>query len=304
MWVYRRTRHAGRVRFAAAAGQLRQFFGLRAERYDVAIAAGGEESPRAISRALAAGARRTVAYAAEPRRHGPRLTDPLPPPAAGHEVERILGLGLPLGVAPPPVAALPRFRPPPAWLDDARAWLAGAGLAPGGFVIVGLSARDGFKVPTASQVLRWAARLYRESGCATLLQFTPGGAANALYPGSAALAEEILAAAPTHLRGMPDGLPAAIGLIALARTSVLPDSGLMHFAAASPGGVVGLFADGSRLSTPERWGPRGARAFALAAPRAVADLDDDAIFEALAPADVAIRRPDPLRRISRDAPSA
>jgi ADP-heptose:LPS heptosyltransferase len=283
VWVYRRTRHAGRVRVAAAAAQLAQFFGLRGERFDVAIAAGGEESPRAISRALAAGAARTVAYAAEPRRYGVRLTDPLPPPVTGHEVERILGLGAPLGVAPPPVAALPRFQPPRPWVDDARAWLAAAGLAPGGFVIVGVSARDAAKVPTAAQVLRWAARLQRQYGCATLLQFTPGGAGNALYPGSAALAGEILAGAGAHVRGMPDGLPAAIGLIALARTAVLPDSGLMHFAAASPGGVVGLFADGGRLSTPARWGPRGARGVALAAPQAVAELDDATVFEALAP---------------------
>jgi len=132
-------------------------------------------------------------------------------------------------------------------------------------------------------VLRWAARLQREWGCATLLQFTPGEAADPLYPGSDALARGILAAAPPHLRGMPDGLPAAIGLIGLARTSVLPDSGLMHFAAASPGGVVGLFADCARLSSPAQWGPRGPRAVALEAERAVADLDDAAVFAALAP---------------------
>ncbi len=283
VWVYRRTRHAGRVRIGAAAGQLRQFFGLIGERFDVAIAAGGEESPRAIRRALAARAARTVAYAADPSRYGPRLTDPLPPPAAGHEIERILALGAPLGPVPPRVPELPRFRPSPAWLDDARAWLAGAGLAPGGYVVVGVSARDAPKVPSAAQVLRWAARLQRDFGCATLLQFTPGDAGNALYPGSATLAAEILAHAPGYLQAMPDGLPAAVGLIALARTAVLPDSGLMHFAAASPGGVLGLFADGGGLSSPARWGPRGPRAVALAAPVAVAGLDDATVFDALAP---------------------
>jgi len=283
VWVYRRTRHAGRVRIAAAAAQVRQFFGLRGERFDVAISAGGEESPRAIRRALAARAARTVAYAADPLRYGPRLTDPLPPPAEGHEIERILGLGAPLGLALPQVPALPRFRPPQAWVDDARAWLAGAGLGPDGYVVVGVSARDAPKVPSAAQVLRWAARLERDWGCATLLQFTPGGADNALYPGSAALAGEILARAPAHVRAMPDGLPAAVGLIALARTAALPDSGLMHFAAASPGGVLGLFANGGGLSSPARWGPRGSRAVALAAPVAVAQLDDATVFDALAP---------------------
>jgi heptosyltransferase-3 len=288
VWVYRRTRHAGSVRVGAALGQIRQFFALRGERFDVAIAAGGKESPRAIRRALAVHAARTIAYAQRPHGYGRRLTDALPPPSSGHEIERIFGLVAPLGVAMPPVAPLPEFRPPQRWLDDARAWLAAAGIAPGAYVVLGLSARDAPKVPSRDQVLRWAVRLQREAGCATLLQFTPGDAGNPLYPGSDAPARAILAAAPPHLKGMPDGLPAAIGLIHLARTSVLPDSGLMHFAAASPGGVVGLFADCGRLSSPAQWGPRGPRAVALAAERAVADLDDAVVFAALAPL-VAVR---------------
>ena len=281
-WVYRRTRHAGGVRIGAALGQVRQFFALRAEGFDVAIAAGGEESPRAIRRAIAAGARRTIAYAPSPHGYGARLTDPLPPPEAGHEVERIFGLAVPLGVAPPAVSPLPQFEPPAAWLAAARAWLTTAGIAPGGYVVVGLSARDAAKVPAVAQVLRWAARLERDHGLVTLLQFTPGDAGNALYPGSEALARQVLERAPARLLGMPDGLPAAIGLIHLARTSILPDSGLMHFGAASPGGVAGLFADCARLASPARWGPRGARAVTLEAPRAVAELDDEAVFAALA----------------------
>ena len=296
VWVYRRTRHAGAVRVGAALGQIRQFFALRGEHFDVAIAAGGKESPRAIRRALAAHAARTIAYAQQPHRYGRRLTDALPPPVSGHEVERIFGLVAPLGVAMPAVVPLPQFRPPQRWLDDARQWLAAAGIAPDAYVVLGLSARDAPKVPSREQVLRWAARLQRESGCATLLQFTPGDAGNALYPGSDALAREILAGAPPFLRGTPDGLPAAIGLIWLARTSVLPDSGLMHFAAASPGGVVGLFVDCARLSSPAQWGPRGPRAVALEAHRAVAALDDAAVFAALAPLLTARTGDTPLRR--------
>ena len=283
VWVYRRTRHAGSLRVTAALEQLRQFFALRGEHFDVAIAAGGEESPRAIRRALAARAARTIGYAGDRRRYGARLTDPLPPPVTGHEIERMFGLVAPLGVAPPPIAPLPEFRPPRQWLDDARRWLAEAGIMPGDYVVLGLSARDAPKLPSQDQVLRWAARFRRDWGCATLLQFTPGDAGNALYPGSEAMAREILAVAPSYLRGMPDGLPAALGLIHLARTSLLPDSGLMHFAAASPGGVAGMFADTARLSSPARWGPRGPRAVALEAPRAIPDLDDAVVFAAVAP---------------------
>jgi ADP-heptose:LPS heptosyltransferase len=283
VWIYRRTRHAGRVRVGAALGQVRQFFGLRGERFDVAIAAGGKESPRAIHRALAAHAGRTIAYAADPRRYGPRLTDPLPPPEGGHEVDRMMRLLVPLGVAPPGVAPLPRFRVPSRWIEDARQWLAAAGIAEGAYVVVGLSARDPEKVPSRDQVLRWAARWQREHGCATLLQSTPGDATNALYPGSDAPARAILAAAPPYLRAIPDGLPAAIGLIHLARTSVLPDSGLMQFAATSPGGVAALFADCPRLATPAQWGPRGPRAVVVEAPRAIAELGDETIFALLVP---------------------
>jgi ADP-heptose:LPS heptosyltransferase len=281
VWVYRRTRHAGAVRIGAAVEQARQFFALRGERFDVAIAAGGEESPRAIRRALAVRAARTIAYASPTQRHGARFTDPLSAPGSGHERERILGLIAPLGIAAPEGAPEPEFSPPKAWLDDARRWLETKGVEPGKFVIVGLSARDAPKVPARAQVLRWAARCEREWGCATLLQFTPGDAGNALYPGSDALAQSILAAAPPYLHGMPDGLPAAVGLIHLARVSILPDSGLMHFAAASPGGVVGLFAGTPGLSSPSRWGPLGKRAVALVGRPNIADLDDDEIFAAL-----------------------
>lgn len=283
VWIYRRTRHAGRVRVGAALGQVRQFFALRGERFDVAIAAGGKESPRAIHRALTVHAGRTISYAADTRAYGPRLTDALPPPARGHEIDRMMGLLAPLGVAAPPVAPLPRFRVPQRWIDDARRWLAEAGIAADGYVILGLSARDPQKVPSTEQVLRWSARWRDEHGCATLLQFTPGDASNALYHGSDAPARAILAAAPAYVHAMPDGLPAAIGSIHLARTSVLPDSGLMHFAAASPGGVAGLFADCPRLASPEQWGPRGPRAMVIEAPKAIAELDDDQVFASLRP---------------------
>jgi ADP-heptose:LPS heptosyltransferase len=107
VWIYRRTRHAGSLRVSAVLEQVRQFFALRGEHFDVAIAAGGEESPRAIKRALAIRAARTIAYAANGARYGARLTDPLPPPAAGHEVERMFGLAAPLNVAAPVAAPLP-----------------------------------------------------------------------------------------------------------------------------------------------------------------------------------------------------
>jgi ADP-heptose:LPS heptosyltransferase len=282
VWIYTRTRHAGRMRIGAALSQFRQFIALRRERFDVAIAAGGDESPRAIRRALAVRAARTIAYAADPGRYGRRLTDPLPPPTAGHEVARMLGQSAPLSIALPTTSPLPRFATPPAWRDEAAAWLASVGFAPGRYVVIGLGAREIEKQPTVDQVLRWAARLERDRGLTTALQFTPGDAGNRLYPGSEALAREVAARAGPSLQLIPEGLPLAVGVVDLARTSLLPDGGLMHIASMSAGGVVGLFARPTALASPERWGPQGPRATVLCAPRAIADFDDAAVFAALA----------------------
>ncbi len=283
LWVYGRTRHGGRVRIGAAVAQLAQFVGLRAQRFDVVIAAGGEESPRAIRRALAVGARRTIAYAAGRQHYGRRFTDPLPLPAGGHEIDRMLALAQPLGVSPPAQPVAPVFRVLPSWQDSGDRWLEANGLMSDRFVVVGLGARDPEKQPSVAQVLRWATRLHADWGLSTALQFTPGDAGNALYPGSAALAAEILAAAPPWLRCLPPELPPVVGVIARARASVLPDGGLMHIAALCPGGVVGLFAQPGRLSDPGRWGPVGPRAKTLTAERAIADLDTDEVLRVLAP---------------------
>ena len=98
-------------------------------------------------------AKRTIAYATNAGNYGPRFTDPLPPPASGHETERMFGLAAPLGIALPDASPAPEFRPPPQWLDDAARWLGQAGFTAGNFVVLGLSARDPAKVPTKAQAL-------------------------------------------------------------------------------------------------------------------------------------------------------
>src|SRR2546425_599670 len=73
-------------------------------------------------------------------------------------------------------------------------------------------------------------------------------------------------------------IPEALGLIWQAAASVFPDSGLMHFAAASPGGVLGLFA-----GSAEQWAPRGQRARWLVVQSSVPALADEAVYEVLDP---------------------
>ena len=276
LWTYSRTRASGRLRPGAALSQAWLWMQLRARRYDVAIAANGEDSPRATRRALLAGARRTVAFAGLPRRG---LTHRLPPPVSGHERDRMLELLRPFAMREFPVSD-PAWHPAAAPLAEARAWLSQRGLEPGRFVVIGMGARRPARQPTPPQVLRWSAAAAR-AGLATVFMWTPGRGREADYPGDDAAAAAIVEARPPALHPFRGPLQPAAALAWLARRSLFPDSGLMHLAAASPGGVVGLFADTAIAPPPGRWGPLGPRATVLEAASSVSELDDDLVVRAL-----------------------
>lgn len=276
VWTYRRARVGRRLFPAAAIGQLALWARLRAMRYDVAIAANGEASPRATRRALLAGAKRTVAYSDRPMRG---LSDPLPAPVEGHERERLLRLLAPLGIEMPRDSPQPVFKPAAGASGEALRWLREQGLAPGGYVVLGLGARRARKQPVAQQVLRWSRALHERHGLATVFMWTPGASDNASYPGDDAAAAQVLAGRAAYLHPFRGPLQPAVGLVWHARTSVFPDSGLMHLAAASPGGVLGFFAEPDASPPPQRWGPLGPRAECLVAERRVEDLDDAQVLE-------------------------
>lgn len=278
LWIYRRARIGPRLSVSGGLQQAALMAWLRLQRYDVAIAAGGEISPRAARRALLAGARRTVAYAGE---DGPAVSDPLPAPRAGHERDRMVGLLKALGIEPPAEMPLPRFEPSPASLAAAREWLGQRAMTAGSFVVIGLGARRRERRPDAAQVLRWSRALHARHGLRTLLVWTPGTAGNPVYPGDDDLAAPILEAGLPHLHAFRGALEPTVGLVWHARTSVFPDSGLMHLAAASPGGVLGLFACTDVAPHPSQWGPLGANVAWIEAPRSVAELDDALVAERL-----------------------
>jgi ADP-heptose:LPS heptosyltransferase len=275
IWTYRRTREGRRVWPRAALSQAALWMRLRAERYDVAIAANGESSPRALARTLWVAAKRTIAYADAPVRG---LSDRLAPPSAGHERDRMLALLRPLGIEardPPP---LPAYHPSAQSLEEARAWLRGRALEPSRFIVVGLGARRAKKQPEARQVLRWSSALHDRLGLATVFMWTPGEPDNALYPGDDAAAQAVLDAGRAHIHPFRGPLRLGAALAWLARTSIFPDSGLMHLAAASPGGVLGLFAETSVSPHPSHWGPLGENVDYLDAGKSVAELDDAAVL--------------------------
>ncbi len=278
LWVYRRVRHGGRVSIAAALDWLLQTRRLRRERYDWVIVANGDESPRAIRRGLALRGARTVAYCAYASRYR-GLSDALPPDRGAHEVDRLLALLAPLGVAMPATPLLPRYVLPQASADFATHWLAERGLTAGRYVVLGLGARRPKKQPDTAQVLRWSAHFKQHLGLDTVFMWTPGRSDDPLYPGDDATAQPVLDARAPQIHPHRGPLAEALGLVWSARTSIFPDSGLMHFAAASPGGVLGLFAESDVSPSPAQWAPRGARAEWLDAPKSVTELADEAVFE-------------------------
>ncbi len=279
VWVYRRSRIGSRISVVGALQQAILGARLRFERFDVAIAAQGESSPRATRRARWVGAKRTIAYV-EPGE--PAVSDPLEPPANGHERDRLLGLLAPLGIAVPAEPPLPLFTPPQPLLATAARALEAGGLEPGRFAIIGLGARRAARQPDREQVLRWGAWLKREHGLDTVFMWTPGGSDNPQYPGDDDVARTVLADAPDWLHPFRGPLWPAFGLVWNARVSIFPDSGLMHFAAASPGGVLGLFAQADVSPPPSRWAPLGPKARWLVAGRSVSELADGAVHAMLA----------------------
>jgi heptosyltransferase-3 len=274
VWVYRRSRHAGRLRWSAILEQLRLQAALRRVGYDVAIAANGEPSLRAIKRALATRAARTIAYVSTPSAFGSRLTDALMPEEHDHEIERLLGLCRPLRLALPVAAPMPQFTVPEALSARGRKWLDDSEFTAGRYVVIGVGARYAETQPQVAQVLRWADWAKRILNFDTAIHYTPGRSINPEYPGSEAHASQLRDSGRSYIRLMPPDIRSAVAIVALAGGSVLPDGGLMHFAAISRGGVVGLFAEALTRSSPQRWGPRGHRVAVVNAKRAIADLDD------------------------------
>jgi ADP-heptose:LPS heptosyltransferase len=277
-WIYRRVRHAGRVSLIAAVQQLTQDFSLRRARFDWVIVANGEDSPRAIERGLAVHGTRCIAYCNGDSRYA-RLTDPLPVRRDMHEMDRMLAMLSPLGILPPAGEFLPRYDLPEDASAFARVWLAERGLSQGGFVVLGLGARRAKKQPSHRQVLRWSAHFKGTWGLDTVFTWTPGRSDSVLYPGDDDVAQPVLDERAPFIHPYRGPIREALGLIWNARTSLFPDSGLMHFAAASPGGVLGFFAESDVSPSPVQWAPRGRKASYLDAPKSVADLSDSLVFE-------------------------
>lgn len=279
-WIYGRVLTGRRINFGAALRQPALYWQLKRERFDVAIAAGGTESPRAIKRALHVQANKTIAYASSAKWHS-RLTDPQTINEADHEALRIARHLTPLGITLPTILPHPEYQPPALALQFADQWLSAQSIVAKKYWLLGIGARNHEVQPTTRQILSWATWMHENHGLATVFIWTPGPLDNPLYRGDDAIIKPVLNARLPYVVPFRGLLKEAIGLIWRARTSLIPDSGLMHFAAASPGGVLGLFADSRVLPSPHQWGPQGRRVEFLDAPKNVNELSDALVFERL-----------------------
>ena len=277
LWVSRRVRHAGRVLLSAALHHVFQDFSLRRARFDWVIVANGEDSPRATARGLAAKGARCIAYCNDPSRY-PRLSDPLPVRNDLHESDRMLAMLGPLGIGPSSGLALPKYQLQEDAAAFARQWLGRNGLEPGKYVVLGLGARRPKKQPSTAQILRWCAHFKQALGLDTVFIWTPGKSDNPLYPGDDEVAQPVLDRKIPYIHPFRGPILDALGLIWSARTSLFPDSGLMHFAAASPGGVLGFFAETDVSPSPVQWAPKGLKADYLEAGKSVGELPDELVL--------------------------
>ena len=280
VWVYQRVKEGGKIYWGAVWPQLMQTMRLRREQYDWVIVANGDTSHRAIKRAIWIGGKRLVSYVAagSQSRH---VTDGVAPLNSGHEASKMIHLLTPMGITEISTIPVMKFRLPEAAALFAQDWLKSQGLDAGKYITLGLGARRAKKQPTTEQILRWTRHFYDAWGLKTVFMWTPGKSDNPLYPGDDDVAQPVLDENCPWIIPFRGPLKPALGLIWSGSTSIFPDSGLMHFAAASPGGVLGFFAETDVSPSPEQWGPLGPSSRYLEAPKSVSQLSDDAVLNAV-----------------------
>lgn len=249
---------------------------IRKEQYDIAIAAGGEYSPRAIKRLLWMKAKRTISFVPE-NKIVKGITDPITEPhttkKGPHESQRMIELLNPIIKSKQKLDMTKiYFSPPQNWLEAAKLFLASHHLRNEQYIIFGLGSRREKKQASKEQIIETAIYAFKKHKLKTILVWTPGGKNNRNYPGDDDYAYDILKSAPKEIIPLRAPLDLTIGVIWLAKKSIFPDSGLMHFASASPGGVIGLFADTKVSPNPQQWGPLGPKSNFIEAKKNIKEL--------------------------------
>ena len=276
LYIYPQPKSFNLKSLIALLKQLTLFLKIREQHFDIAIAAGGEFSHRAVKRLLWMKARKTIAFV--PKNTAIKgLTNPIictnQKENRTHESLRMIELLKPI-IELNNKLSVPRpyFQPPQNWLENAEAFLNQHLLHKKKFIVFGLGARREKKQASKEQIIATAHYVYKKYQMKTILVWTPGSKNNKDYPGDDELANAILKDAPKQIIPLRAPLDLTIGVIWLARKSIFPDSGLMHFAASSPGGVIGLFAETNISPHPSQWGPLGANSIYIEAKKTIKEL--------------------------------
>lgn len=249
---------------------------IRRENYDFAIAAGGEYSHRAVKRLLWLNAKKTISFV--PKNKEIRgITYAIPEinfkEKKSHETERMIKLLNPIvKFNKKLIAPSVYFNPPQDWIKKAKSFLVEHHLENKKYIVFGLGARREKKQPSEEQIIFTARYIYKKYKMKTVLVWTPGSKNNRSYPGDDEIAYKILKKQKIEIIPLRAPLDLTIGVIWLARKSIFPDSGLMHFAAASPGGVIGLFAETNISPHPKQWGPVGKKSVYISAKKTIKEL--------------------------------
>lgn len=261
---------------------LLQTLRLRRIKYDWVIAANGEYSKRAVDKAGWVAGRKLVFF-----RPSVSLAEawgqgffPLESPSVDiHESVRLAQLASPIlgRQILEQECPLPQLSCSADQEILAMRFLERWGLTQREYIVIGLGARKAKRQPTVDQVLSWTQWLSGRN-LRVVLSYTPGGAADPGYPSDAEMAQKICEADPT-IAPLAGDIQEAISVINLAKFSVIPDSGLMHIAAATKGGVIGLYADPESSPNPSQWGPRGHRCQEVVAERSVSEVPDIQMFQ-------------------------
>ena len=256
--------------------QLYIFLKIRNEHYDIAIAAGGEYSHRAVKRLLWMNAKRTISFVPV-NKNIKGITDPIfemnHKDKDLHESQRMVKLLNPI-LKSKSKLKLPDvcFTPPQDWIKKAKLFLTKHQTQKNQYIVFGLGARREKKQASKEQIIDTANYIYKKYQMKTILVWTPGSKNNKSYPGDDEIAYEILKDAPKEIIPLRAPLDITIGVIWLARKSIFPDSGFMHFAAASPSGVIGLFAETNISPHPAQWGPLGSKSTYIEANKTIKGL--------------------------------
>jgi lipopolysaccharide heptosyltransferase II len=156
-------------------------------------------------------------------------------------IDQCAALALPKGEVPPAVWPLPELSVP---TSEVSAWRQRLGLTADGRPVVAFA--PGAVGPAKRWPSAYYAALARRLATEGNTVWVIGG------PGEQALAAEIVAAAPAHIRDLtgPD-LRNAILALAAAQAAVSNDSGLLHVAAAIGTPAIGIFGP----TSPWHWAP-------------------------------------------------